>query len=86
MPLSGDWTVYWGDEGEHETRLGLHDVISVPAGVMRGFRCESDGEHLLLAINGEQSGPLEWPDETLKRAREAGYTLDEEGFVRRTTD
>ena len=81
MPLSGEWTIYWGDEGEHEIRLGLHDTISVPAGVMRGFTCLSDGEHLLLAINGENSGPIEWPAKTLEDAKRQGYTLDAEGFV-----
>lgn len=37
IPLSGEWTIYWGDEGEHKIRIGLHDTISVPAGVMRCF-------------------------------------------------
>jgi quercetin dioxygenase-like cupin family protein len=81
MPLSGEWTIYWGDEGEHRTRLGVHDVVSVPAGVMRGFISESEGEHLLLAINGEQSGPIAWPEKTVEDARRKGYTLNAEGFV-----
>ena len=57
MPFSGKWTIYWGDDGEHKTRLGLHDTISVPAGIMRGFTCESEGEHLLLAINANTPAP-----------------------------
>ena len=81
MPLSGEWSIYWGDDGEHKTRLGLHDVASVPAGVMRGFICESEGEHLLLAINGRNPGPIEWPEKTMEEARRQGYTLNEEGFV-----
>lgn len=81
MPLSGEWTVTWGDEGEHETVLGVHDVISVPAGVMRGFTCISEGEHLLLAINGENSGPIKWPAKTLENAKREGHTLNAEGFV-----
>ena len=81
MPLSGEWMMNWGDGGEHEIRLGVHDVISVPAGVMRGFTCVSEGEHLLLAINGENSGPIEWPAQTLEDAKRQGYTLDENGYV-----
>lgn len=81
MPLTGDWKVYWGDNGEFETKLGQFDTISVPSGVMRGFTSESEGEHLLLAINGEKSGPLAWPAETLARARERGYALDDEGLL-----
>lgn len=81
MPLSGEWTIYWGGEGEHKTVLGLHDTISVPAGVMRGFICKSEGEHLLLAINGRKPGPIEWPEKALQDARRKGYTLNTEGFV-----
>ena len=48
---------------------------------MRGFTCESEGEHLLLAINGENPSPIEWPAETLEDAKRQGYTLNAEGFV-----
>src|SRR3979490_3390272 len=35
MPLTGTWSVQWGDEGENELTLGQWDVISVPTGIMR---------------------------------------------------
>ena len=41
----------------------------------------AEGEHLLLAINGENSGPIEWPAKTLESAKREGYTLNAEGFV-----
>src|ERR1700682_2698674 len=44
MPLTGTWSVQWGDEGENELTLGQWDVISVPTGIMRGFRNESGEE------------------------------------------
>src|SRR6266700_285295 len=31
MPLTGTWSVQWGDEGENELTIGQWDVISVPA-------------------------------------------------------
>ena len=86
MPLSGEWTIYWGNEGEHTSRLGLHDTISVPAGIMRGFTSDTEGEHLLLAINGENSGPIEWPAKTLEDAKRQGYKLNAEGFVTPISD
>ena len=38
MPLTGSWSVQWGDQGENELVLGQWDVISIPINVMRGFR------------------------------------------------
>src|SRR2546422_8893321 len=38
VALTGRWAVYWGDEGEQEVVLEPFDTISIPPGVMRGFR------------------------------------------------
>ena len=34
----------WGDEGENELTLTQWDVVSVPTGIMRGFRNDSAGD------------------------------------------
>jgi mannose-6-phosphate isomerase-like protein (cupin superfamily) len=52
VPLSGQWTFYWGDKGENEVTLGPWDVISFPAGLMEGFRNLSDEPGYLLAVLG----------------------------------
>lgn len=35
--VKGGWTVYFGDNGEHEVLLHEWDAVSVPADVNRGF-------------------------------------------------
>ena len=56
MPLTGKWSVIWGDEGESELQIGQYDTISIPPGVLRGFRNDSDHEALLLALVGGALG------------------------------
>ena len=52
IPLSGRWSVYWGDEGENEVILDTFDCISVPVGVLRGFRNVGERHAYLMAILG----------------------------------
>ena len=83
MPLTGRWGVYWGDEGEHEVILEQWDVISVPPGVMRGFRNAGTEEAFLLAIlGGSDSGHVTWSPKVLEAARQHGLQLDATGNVR----
>jgi quercetin dioxygenase-like cupin family protein len=82
MPLTGRWGVYWGDEGEGEVILEQWDVISVPPGVMRGFRNAGTEESVLLAIlGGSDSGHVTWSPKVLEAARQHGLQLDAKGNV-----
>lgn len=55
MCLSGQFEVMWGDEGQHNTVLDEHDMISVPPNVMRAFRNTGKTPEavLLVLIQGE---------------------------------
>ena len=78
--MSGRWAVYWGDRGEQEVILEQWDTISVPPGVMRGFRNAGPGAGYLMAIlGGTEAGHVTWAPEVLERARETGLGLDAEG-------
>lgn len=82
MPLTGTWSVQWGDQGENELTLGQYDVISVPVGVMRGFRNDSDHEALMLAIvGGTDPGRVEWIGNVMDAVREKGFDLDDKGKI-----
>src|SRR2546428_9970971 len=53
MALSGRWSVYWGDAGEQEIILDQWDTISVPPGVMRGFRnAGTEPGYLMAGVGG----------------------------------
>ena len=82
IPLTGRWSVTWGEAGEHEVILEPFDVISVPIGEMRAIRnvSDSDAWHLTI-LGGTRPSRVEWHDDVIKRAREAGFTLDEAGNI-----
>lgn len=48
--MQGEFEITWGTEGQHATRLGRLDVISVPPGVTRAFRNVGSDEGILLVI------------------------------------
>jgi quercetin dioxygenase-like cupin family protein len=80
IPLTGKWTIYWGDEGEEEVVLNERDVISVPPGVMRGFRNAGHEHAYLMAIlGGTDAGRVAWAQQVVRAAEKTGLALDEKG-------
>ncbi len=73
IPLTGRFAIIWGDQGEHELELAPFDVISVPPGVMRGFRnVDTRTAYLLAIIGGTDAGKVTYADQVIARAREYG--------------
>ena len=89
MALTGSWRIFYGEDparidGEHEVVLGPWDVVSVPAGVWRGFRNASEEDaHLLALVGGTDAGRLTWAPAILEEAARHGRTLDGAGYMRR---
>ena len=82
MPLTGRWSFQWGGRAENEITLGQYDVVSIPHGVMRGFRNEGEGEALLLVIvGGTDPGRVAWNDEVLDAAKAKGFGFDPAGNI-----
>jgi mannose-6-phosphate isomerase-like protein (cupin superfamily) len=80
MALSGRWSVYWGDGGEQEIVLEQWDTISVPPGVMRGFRnAGAEPGYLMAVLGGTEAGHVSWSPDVLEKAKETGLALDAEG-------
>ena len=80
IAMSGRWSVFWGDEGENEVELDQWDVVSVPVGVMRGFRNIGDSHANLMALlGGTNAGKVDWANSVLSQAAETGLSLDTEG-------
>src|SRR5215475_607989 len=85
MPLTGRWGVYWGDNGENELILEQWDVISVPPGVMRGFRnVGTEDSYLLAILGGSDAGHVTWSPQVIEAARQHGVELDAYGNVIQT--
>ena len=81
IPINGALTVLIGDERE-EIELDALDVISVPVGVMRGFRNKGATELKVLAMVGGDTGggAVTWHQDVLSRAAtQTGLAVDEAG-------
>ena len=82
IPSTGRSSVFWGEEGENEVVLDAFDCVSVPVGVMRGFRNVGEGHAYPMAIlGGTDAGKVGWAKSVLERAEETGLRLDAEGNV-----
>ena len=82
IPLNGTWAIIWGENGEHENILEAGDVISVPPGVMRGFRNDGDRHAILMALlGGDNAGKVTWAESVLEKAKETGLSLDDAGNI-----
>lgn len=80
IPMTGKWAIIWGDEGENEVTLEQFDTFSVPPGVMRGFRNDSDEHAFIMAILGNSdAGNVKWSETVLDQAAKTGLTLDADG-------
>jgi len=80
VALTGRWVVYWGEDGDGETELNTLDMISVPVGVMRGFRNVGDEHAYLMAVlGGDDAGRVDWAKSVLSRAKETGFELGADG-------
>jgi len=80
MPLNGRWAIFWGERGEHELILEQFDLISVPPGVMRGFRNVGDDEaYLFTVLGGTDPGRVAWSPALVAEAKARGWELGPDG-------
>jgi quercetin dioxygenase-like cupin family protein len=85
IPMNGPLSVLIGDERE-VLRLHPLDVVSVPTGVMRGFRNDNEFELTIMAMVGGHTGggSVTWHPQVLARAaEETGLAVDEAGNLKR---
>ena len=80
--MSGRWAVFWGDEGENEIELDTFDMVSVPVGVLRGFRnISNEHAHLMAILGGQDAGKVSWAPAVLEKAEGMGLSLDSAGNI-----
>ncbi|MEV5826721.1 cupin domain-containing protein [Spirillospora sp. NPDC052242] len=83
MVKDGEWEVVLNGPGEELTvRLGPWDMLSVPAHAWRSLRNAGDGEASMVVVNGGDGRVrLEWDDDVVKAAADAGVALDPGGYL-----
>jgi uncharacterized RmlC-like cupin family protein len=76
MPLTGTWTVCWGNHGEHHAELGPHDLIIIPAQLMHSCSNAGGDDASLLAVSWESGGSVTYAPEVVEQLRRAGRVVD----------
>ncbi|WP_129286314.1 cupin domain-containing protein [Streptomyces sp. GZWMJZ-114] len=78
----GTWEVTLNRTDPVTVRLGPRDILSVPPDAWRALRNTGDERgDLLVVSSGDGRVRLEWDDEVLKSAADAGLGLDHNGYV-----
>jgi mannose-6-phosphate isomerase-like protein (cupin superfamily) len=88
MPLGGKWKVFWGDdEDTNSVTIEQFDVVSVPIGVMRGFRNISDEKAMLMVtVGGTDPGKCGWSKSVVEKAERRGYRLAADGNITKVAE
>lgn len=76
--LEGQFRVYWGERGEHETLLNPLDAVVIPRGVNRAFEASGAGNNWILPMvvgTNDESEDIVFFPEVEQRIREAGPKL-----------
>ncbi|UNS95563.1 cupin domain-containing protein [Streptomyces tubbatahanensis] len=82
MVKEGEWEVRLNHHDEVSVRLGPWDMLSVPAGAWRSMRNVSDSPATMVVVNGGDGRVrLEWADEVVKAAADAGFARDHNGYL-----
>lgn len=78
----GRWEVTVNDHEPVVVELGEWDMLSVPPGAWRGIRNVGEDTGKLVVINsGDGRVRLDWDEEVVKAAADAGYSIDHNGYV-----
>ncbi|TCP45092.1 mannose-6-phosphate isomerase-like protein (cupin superfamily) [Tamaricihabitans halophyticus] len=78
----GTWEVTLNLHDEVTVQLGPWDMLSVPRGAWRSLRNVGPETATMLVINGGDGRVrLEWDDEVVKAAADAGVATDHNGYI-----
>ncbi|WP_258348243.1 cupin domain-containing protein [Saccharopolyspora gregorii] len=78
----GRWEVTVNDHEPVVVELGEWDMLSVPPGAWRSIRNVGEDTGKLVVINsGDGRVRLDWDEEVVKAAADAGYSIDHNGYV-----
>ncbi len=78
----GDWTLTLnrGDDAV-EVNLEPGTVVSIPENAWRSLDCVSETGKLIMVTGGESRTRIEWAPEVVQAAFEAGWALDQNGYI-----
>ncbi|GAB3288319.1 cupin domain-containing protein [Parasphingorhabdus pacifica] len=82
MVKDGCWEVTLNDHEPVTVELGEWDMLSVPPGAWRSIRNVGENTGKLVVINsGDGRVRVDWDEEVVKAAADAGFSIDHNGYV-----
>ncbi len=82
MVKDGRWAVTLNDHEPVTVELGERDMLSVPPGAWRNIRNVGEKSGKLVVINsGDGRVRVNWDEEVVKAAADAGSSIDHNGYV-----
>lgn len=82
MVKDGHWAVTLNDHEPVTVELGERDMLSVPPGAWRNIRNVGEKRGKLVVINsGDGRVRVNWDEEVVKAAADAGSSIDHNGYV-----
>lgn len=86
LARTGTWEVtFETEEGVQTVELSRLDAVSVPPGAKRSLKATATGEdghaEILVVVEGDERARLEWSEDVVSAARDAGWVLDPNGYV-----
>ena len=86
IAMTGKWSIIWGKKGEHNIEIDQFDVVSVPPGIMRGFKNAGNSHGFIMAIiGGSDSGSVSWAKDVIEGAEKTGLRLNDDGTITEIT-
>ena len=76
--MRGQYTIHWGNKGEHKVVLNPHDTFSVPPGLMRSVENTGSETGLVMVLFGDVADPnagIFVPQEVIDADRAAGRSI-----------
>mgnify|MGYP001168975315 CR=1 FL=1 len=82
IAMTSNWSIIWGEKGKYQIKIDPFDVVSVPPGVMRGFKNEGNNHGFIMAIlGGSNSGKVKWAKDVIEGAKKTGLQLNRDGTI-----
>ena len=82
MVYDGEYTVFWGPNGENEFTARAGDILSVPTWIFRGFTNTGEGEGwVFTSLGGDNTGGVIFHPDIIREAADYGLYISNDNVL-----
>lgn len=82
MVYDGEYTFFWGPNGENEFTARAGDILSVPTWIFRGFTNTGEGEGwVFTALGGDNTGGVIFHPDIIREAADYGLYISNDNVL-----